>query len=99
MLTIKKVKQMGACQDALDWGEKIWKEKEFKEMDAIKRLMKEKRYDWANWLIARLLSRDNKTRYAIFAAEQVIGIYEKKYPNDDRPRKAIEAAKAVLNKN
>jgi len=34
--------------------------------------------------------------YAIFAAEQVLGIYEKKYPEDGRPRKAIEAAKAWI---
>lgn len=31
--------------------------------------------------------------FAIFAAEQAIGIYEKEYPNDERPRNAIEAAK------
>ena len=34
--------------------------------------------------------------YAIFAAEQVIGFFEKKYPEDKRPRKAIEAAKDYL---
>ena len=33
---------------------------------------------------------------AIYAAELVIDIYEKQYPNDDRPRKAIEAAKTYL---
>jgi hypothetical protein len=31
---------------------------------------------------------------AIFCAEQVLHIFEDKYPNDDRPRKAIEAAKS-----
>jgi hypothetical protein len=54
---------------------------------------------WANWLIARMLKRKDKIRYAIFAAEQVINIYEKKYPDDERPRNAISAAKAVLKKN
>ena len=34
--------------------------------------------------------------YAVYAAEQVIDIYEKKYPDDKRPRKAIEAAKACI---
>ena len=29
--------------------------------------------------------------------EQTISIYEKKYPNDNRPRKAIEAAKKCIN--
>ena len=33
---------------------------------------------------------------AVYAAELVIDIYEKKYPKDDRPRKAIEAAKYWL---
>jgi hypothetical protein len=33
---------------------------------------------------------------AIFSAELVIDIFEKKYPQDNRPRKAIEAAKEWL---
>ena len=36
-------------------------------------------------------------KLAIYAAEMVLPIYEKEYPGDDRPRKAIEAAKAYLN--
>ena len=35
-------------------------------------------------------------KLAIFAAELVIDIFENAYPNDDRPRKAIEAAKEWL---
>ena len=38
-------------------------------------------------------SKKDSVELAIFSAELVIDIYEKKYPNDDRPRKAIEAAK------
>ncbi len=34
--------------------------------------------------------------YAIYSAEAVLPIYENKYPNDNRPRLAIEAAKTVL---
>ena len=33
---------------------------------------------------------------AIYAAEQVLKIYEDKYPNDNRPHDAIKAAKAYL---
>jgi hypothetical protein len=33
---------------------------------------------------------------AVYAAESVIGIFEKKHPDDKRPRQAIEAAKAWL---
>ena len=35
--------------------------------------------------------------YAVFAAEEVIDIYEKKYPDNDKPRRAIEAAKRCIN--
>ena len=41
-------------------------------------------------------TKEESVRLAIFAAEQVIGIFEKKYPNDKRPREAIEAAKKYL---
>ena len=33
---------------------------------------------------------------AIFCAREVLPIYENKFPNDDRPRKAIEASEAYL---
>jgi hypothetical protein len=51
---------------------------------------------YANWLLTRIFSRKQKIKYAIFAAESVIKIFETKYPNNDKPRKAIEAAKTVL---
>ncbi|MCK9436207.1 MAG: pentapeptide repeat-containing protein [Synergistaceae bacterium] len=34
--------------------------------------------------------------YAIYCVEAVLSIYEEQYPNDSRPRAAIEAAKACL---
>jgi predicted metal-dependent hydrolase len=62
----------------------------------INALIKGKHEDWANWLIDRLFDHDRQVKYAIYAAEQVIEIFEKKYPEDKRPRKAIEAAKQYL---
>jgi len=40
--------------------------------------------------------KDASVKMAIFAAELTLHIFEKKYPTDLRPRKAIEAAKAYL---
>jgi len=40
--------------------------------------------------------KEDSVSLAIFAAKLVIGIYEKKYPGEDRPREAIEAAKKWL---
>jgi hypothetical protein len=62
--------------------------------------------DRGNWVIAhRLPLKDkvkyrlplkDKVKYAIFAARSVLDIYEREYPDDMRPREAIEAAEAYI---
>jgi hypothetical protein len=54
------------------------------------------RWDYANWLLPRLMDYKGYVSYAVFAAELVLPVWEKQYPNDDRPRKAIEAAKKCI---
>jgi hypothetical protein len=51
---------------------------------------------WASWLYIRLMSKPQRVELAIFAAEQVLPIFERKYTEDKRPFKAIEAAKNWL---
>src|ERR1035437_8464610 len=41
-------------------------------------------------------TKTDSVELAIFSAALVTDIFEKKYPKDDRPRKAIEAAKAYV---
>ena len=62
----------------------------------LKWLIKEDKLDWANWLIVRVMERKQYLAYSIYAAKQVLPIYEKKYPEDKRPRNAIKAAEKVL---
>ena len=59
-------------------------------------LLKENRFNAANWLITRVMTKKQCIEYAIFAALRVIGIFEKEYPKDKRPRLAIEAAEKYL---
>ncbi len=54
--------------------------------------------DWANWLLTRCLNKKQNVQYAVYAAESVLSIFEKQYPDDNRPRLAIEAAKAYIKK-
>jgi len=50
-------------------------------------------YEDKRWVFVRLIDK-NKLRFvAADFAERVLHYYETKYPNDDRPRKAIEAAR------
>ena len=95
-VTTKFLKSHDACNSGMEW---VTENKliGLPSNDFLNKLIENNKLDWANWLIVRLMNKKQKVQYAIFAAEQVIHIYEKKYPNDDRPRKAIEAAKNYLN--
>ena len=96
-ITWKNIEDKKPCAEALTWGrEKYNGIGEIERVELIKNLISEGRIDWANWIITRLMSHNQQVKYAIFAAEQVIGIYEKRCPKDDRPRKAIQAAEDYL---
>ena len=82
-----------ACPDAITW---FTNQNETNLSRIVDSLLTYNHFDWANWVIARLLNKKQKIEYAVFSAEQVIDIFEKKYPDDKRPRNAIEAAKKCL---
>jgi hypothetical protein len=92
-LTLDWLKEKSACSEGVNW---FTNQKETDLIKVLKKLMKEEKFDWANWTITNAMTRPQYIAYAIYAAEQVIDIFEKKYPEDKRPRLAIEAAKAVL---
>ena len=80
------------CNEALQ----LWDRKVDDPLKILKWLIKIKKLGWANWLIVRIMTYKDYVSYAVFAAEQVIDIYEKKYPEDKRPRQAIEAARKCI---
>lgn len=91
-ITLKWLQSKGACKESLE----AWqKETDHNTFATLNRLVS-KNPEWGSWLICRLMNKKQAVQYAIFAAEQVIDIYEGKYPNDKRPRNAIKAAKAYL---
>ena len=95
-ITLKFLKKFNACVE----GIKFVEEKGLIGMEAvdfIEKLIELDKTEWANWLTTRVLDKINRVRYAVFAAEQVLHIFEEKYPDDKHPRKAIEAAKAYIN--
>jgi hypothetical protein len=92
-ITKEWLKEKGACSEGVKWFNAQ------KETDAVKvlsKLIKEEKLDWANWTICRIFNYKQRVQYAVFAAEQVIDIYEKKYPDNKKPREAIEAAKKCI---
>jgi hypothetical protein len=98
LLSLEIIEKHSACKDGIEWYKKN-KEPDTVELCVNKLLKDEKcstRLDWSNWLLSKMLESDDKIRYAIFAAEQVLDIFEKWVPGDLRPRKAIEAVEEYL---
>jgi len=93
-ITKEWLAEKDACHDGLDWF--VEQGKEFEPVELIDLLIKENQLDWANWLLVRVMDYKQCVSYAVFAAEQVIENYEKQYPDDKRPREAIEAAKKCI---
>ena len=97
-ITIDVLKEYRACNEAVEmFGERT--KGEVESIRLLRLLIKDKKYDWANWLIIRVMNHQQFLAYAIYAAEQVLDNFEKKFPNDNRPRLAIEAAKKVLKRD
>ena len=93
-ITLEFLKEKRACSEAIEYFNK-----QNLSLDAIgwvEHLIKIDNLDWANWFIVRCMSYKQRISYAVYAAKQVLPIYEKKHPKDKRPRKTIEAAEKCI---
>ena len=85
-----KLDELNACREAVEW---------YESFDTLQEAWdKCERGDWMLWYLGRTCgppdTADHRTMTACKAAcaRLVLHIYEAKYPNDVRPRNAIEAA-------
>lgn len=86
--------EKGACFSFLEWFEN---QENTDSTKIIKYFVRTKNHiDWANWLIVRTMDYKQYVSYAVFAAEQVIDIFERILPDNNIPRKAIEVAKKCI---
>jgi len=96
-ITLEQIKKLRPCKEGL-----AWYEENVNSEDLITILVEIDNYrpDWARWLFTNLMDKDQYVEVAIYSAKLVLNVFEEKYPNDERPRKAIEAAEKYLeNKN
>jgi hypothetical protein len=79
-----------ACRKAREW---------VGDMSAPKAWAKCEQADWMIWLVieATLLDDRSLRLFAADCAEHVLHFFEEKCPKDDRPRKAIQAARDFAN--
>jgi len=97
-ITLDYLKEKGACQSGIEWCKEngLLGVVDLTDKEFLTKLVGAEQFDYSYWLIKKLFNKKQNIQMAIFAAEQVIEIYEKKYPDNKKPREAIEAAKKVL---
>lgn len=93
IITTDWLKNRGACSEGMEW---FSMQSVTDGCAVVKNLISAGKIEWANWLITRMLDRKCRIRYAVFAAEQVLDIFEKQYHDNKRPKIAIESARLVL---
>jgi hypothetical protein len=91
MITKDYLKNLSPCEDRYKHYLKHYKDFEgtLEEFLDLPELTHEDKI----WVFVRSLDKDKLRLVAADFAERVLHIFENKYPNDDRPRKAIEAAR------
>jgi hypothetical protein len=62
----------------------------------VKKLVAEACDDAVFGVLPHVLGEISTKKYAVFAARQVLDLFEKEYPGDNRPRAAIEAAEKYI---
>jgi len=92
-ITTELLESLNACQSGIDLVA-TYPDKDHEAV--IRRLVADDHWDYANWLLPRLMDYRGYVSYAVYAAELVLPIWEKKYPDDPRPHEAIEAAKRCI---
>ena len=93
IVTKEFLKRKTACKEGVKW---YLKQKTTDAKTLFDRAIKDEKLGYIDWCLVKKMTKKQRIMYAIFSAEQVIDIFEREYPNDNRPRLAIEAAKAYL---
>ena len=84
--TITDLEELSPCSDGLEYA------RQHKSLSVA--WDKCERSDWMIWILKKrkLLDKPTSVKLACICAQHVLEIYEKKYPDDKRPRQAIEVA-------
>ena len=67
-----------------------------KKIINLNKIDHKKWFYYANWLITSVMSQKSRVQYAVFAADEVLPIFERRFSADVNPRKAVEAAKKYI---
>lgn len=97
--TLNKIKLHSPCEDA--WKKLLnylGKTKADDEPLELRTILESNGVEYTIWAMRAVEGKDKEIRlFAADCAEFILPLYEKCYPNDDRPRKAIQSARNYAN--
>ena len=79
----------GACEEGIEWF-KAQGTQDTKEL--LKKAVKDDATYCIKFFIEKAFNKDQSVKLAVYSARLCLENFERKFPDDDRPRKAIEAA-------
>lgn len=77
LITEKWLRKQRACLEGIDW---FFSKNYSAPLIILRKLIEEKHYLWASWLIVRVMNKKQARHYAMFCVEQVRYILEKGIP-------------------
>lgn len=92
-ITLELLKKYNICLEGINWFKEQKSEDPIK---LIKNALIDGHFEWCSYLSTKILSRKQNIKYAAFASELMLPIFELSYLGDSRPRKAVEAIKQDL---
>jgi len=92
-ITEKWLNKHDACFAGMAW---FLAQPERNSLKVLKALEAAESPLWFYWLATKLMTKRQIVKWAIGCAASTLHIFETQYPEDQRPRKALQAAKAWL---
>src|SRR5689334_13913520 len=89
IITVDWLKSNIACEEGMKW---FTAQKAKSLSIVVKKLLKQQKFDWANWVLVRFMTQQQYVQYAVYAGSLSINAFEKVFPEDKRPREALLAA-------
>ena len=95
-ITAQQLLDAGCCLNGVDKYFKYLKRKQWDAKKLLHECIDQNDHTNGYTALSKLMTKNQRVKWAIYCAEQVLPIFETKYPDDKRPRQAVEAAKKYL---
>jgi hypothetical protein len=92
-ISVESLMEMRACREGIKYFKSLCGDREVPFEEALLEVAKEYPH-YSIWWLTRIFNKRQNVQIAVYSAELVLHIFEEKHPKNNKPKQAIEAAKA-----